>query len=134
MGSAPEDRIFARGNIDPTAKFSYPVFIARFVAGHLFAYPLAFLWAVASMPLVTHLNFNQLEAIAKDEKAIGDFVLHRVAWPAGIVFALLHLCALIWALAQKHPRSHWAFFGGFGLILATGILFGAASWIWLLTL
>ncbi len=135
MNAAPEDRIFASSkNADPKAKFSYAVFIARFIAGHLFAYPLAFLWAVASMPVVTHLNFKQLDNIANNDKAIGEFVLHRVAWPAGVVFLLLHIAALIWAIAQKYPRAQWAFFGGFGVILASGVLFGAASWIWLLTL
>lgn len=135
MGVAPEDRIFARGKgFDPDAKFSYAVFAGRFIAGHLFAYPLAFLWAVAAMPLVTHLNFSQLEAIAHDENAIGQFVLHRVAWPAGTVFVLLHIAALFWAIAQKYRHAHWAFFGGFGLILGSGVVFGATSWIWLLTL
>ena len=135
MNTAPEDRIFAASkNIDPAAKFSYAVFSARFIAGHLFAYPLAFIWSVASMPLVTHLNFAQLDSISSNEKAIGEFVLHHVAWPAGVVFVLLHIAALIWAIAQRHPRAQWAFFGGFGVLLASGVLFGAASWIWLLTL
>lgn len=130
----PEDSIFGSAkNADPTAKFSYATFIARFVAGHVFAYPLAFLWAVATMPIVMHLNFNQLEAMAHDEKALSDHILRHVAWPAGFVFALLHLCALVWALAQKYPRSHWAFFGGFGVILGSGVLLGAGSWIWLFT-
>jgi hypothetical protein len=133
--SSPEDRIFSTSrNVDPAAKFSYAVFIARLIAGHFFAYPLAFVWAVASMPLVTHLNIAQLEGLASNDKAVGEFVLHRVAWPAGGVFILLHLAALIWAIAQKHPRAQWVFFGGFGVILASGVLFGAASWIWLLTL
>ncbi len=129
-----EDRIFGSAkNADPAAKFSYAVFVARFVAGHVFAYPLAFLWAIATMPLVMHLNFNQLEALAHNEKAMSDLILQHVAWPAGAVFALLHLCALVWALAQKHPRSHWAFFGGFGVMLGSGVLLCAGSWIWLFT-
>jgi hypothetical protein len=133
--AAPEDRIFVTSkNADPAAKFSSAIFIARFIAGHLFAYPLAFVWSVASMPLVTHLNIEQLERLANNDKAVGEFVLQRVAWPAGTVFVLLHIAALIWAIAQKHPRAQWAFFGGFGVILASGVLFGAASWIWLLTL
>lgn len=128
MSGAPEERIFVNAKTtDPAAKFSYAVFLARFVAGHFFAYPLALLWAVASMPLVTHLNFQQLDAIARDDKAVGDFVLHRVAWPAGVVFGLLHIAALTWALMQKHPRAHYVFLGGFGAILGGGILFGAAS-------
>lgn len=120
--------------MEAAPKFSYAVFIARFMAGHIFAYPLAFVWAVASMPLVTHLNFDQLEAIASNDKAIGDFVLHKVAWPAGIVFVLLHIAAITSGLAQRHPKSQYLFFGGFGVLLASGVLFGAASWIWLLTL
>jgi hypothetical protein len=132
VGSAPEDRIFAQ-NADPAAKFSYAVFTARLLAGHVFAYPLAFIWSVASMPLVTHLNAKQLEDMASNEKFVGDFILHRIAWPAGVVFVLLHVAALIWAIAQKHPRTQYVFFGGFGAILGSGVLFGAASWIWLLT-
>jgi hypothetical protein len=129
------ERIFTTSKtVDPTAKFSSAVFIARLLAGHIFSYPLAFVWAVASMPLVTHLNHAKLETIADNEKAIGDFVLYRVAWPAGIAFVVVHVASVVWALAQKHPRGHWIFFGGFGFVLAGGILFGAASWIWLLTL
>jgi hypothetical protein len=129
------ERIFTTSKtVDPTAEFSYALFSIRCLAGHIFAYPLAFIWAVASMPIVMHLNRMHLEDIAHDEKAMGDFILLRAAWPAGIAFVVMHVAAIVWALAQKHPKGHWAFFGGFGFALGGGILFGAASWIWLLTL
>lgn len=129
------ERIFTTSKtVDPTAEFSYALFSIRCLAGHIFAYPLAFIWAVASMPIVMHLNRLHLEDIAHDEKAMGDFILLRAAWPAGIAFVAMHVAAIVWALAQKHPKGHWAFFGGFGFALGGGILFGAASWIWLLTL
>lgn len=129
------ERIFSTSKtVDPKAEFSYALFSIRCLAGHIFAYPLAFIWAVASMPIVIHLNHTHLEDIAHNEKAMGDFILLHAAWPAGIAFVAMHIAAIIWALVQRHPRGHWAFFGGFGFALGGGILFGAASWIWLLTL
>lgn len=130
-----EDRIFGSSkNTDPAAKFSYPVFVARFIAGHLFSIPLGFVWAVASMPLIIHRNFHELLRMEGQEQIIGEFIAWKTLWPGVVVFVVLNVCSFIWAVTQRTPRSHYVFFGGFGIILASGVLVGAASWIWLFTL
>lgn|GEM_PF-6209554 len=134
MGAAPEDRIVAtKSSADPAQKFSYAVFAARFVAGHIFAIPLGFLWAVATMPLIIHRSVRELLRLEGQDELIGQLIAWKTLWPATIVFVLLNICALAWALAQKNHRSQWFFFGGFGVLLVSGVLLGAASWIWLLT-
>ncbi len=107
------------------------LFIERLAVGHFFGYPLAFVWAIASMPLTIHLHFPRLAELESDPEAMGQAVVRLVAWPAGVVFVLSHLFAIAWGLAQGRKRGQWIFFGGFGLILGTGVLFGGASWIWL---
>lgn len=135
MSGGLDDRIFANPKeASSTAKFSYPIFIARFIAGHLFSIPLAFVWAVAAIPLIIHRNFKQLLQMEGQDKTIGDFIAWQTIWPGIAVFVLLNICAFIWGIAQRHPKSQYIFLGGFGVILASGVLFGAASWIWLLTL
>ncbi len=135
MKTALEDRIFASPkNADPAAKFSYAVFIARFTAGHIFAIPLAFVWAVATMPLIIYRSFDELLRLEGQDEVIGQFIAWKTLWPGVAVFVLLNICAFIWAVTQRHPKSQYVFLGGFGVILASGVLFGATSWIWLLTL
>lgn len=130
-----DDRIFGSPkHADPNAKFSYPIFVARFIAGHLFSIPLGFVWAVASMPLIIHRNFEALVRMQDSEKMMGEFIAWKTLWPGVAVFILLNICSLIWGLAQQHPKSHYVFFAGFGFILASGVIVGAASWIWLYTL
>jgi hypothetical protein len=106
-------------------------FIERLAVGHVFGYPLSFLWAVASMPLAIHLHFDRLEKLEHDVEAMGKAVVHLVAWPAGVVFVLSHVFALAWALSREKRRGQWIFFGGFGVILGAGVLFGGGSWLWL---
>lgn len=107
-------------------------FVERVAVGHFFAYPLAFLWAVASMPIAIHRNAAHLETLADNEEVLGQFIVHIVAWPAGIVAVVSHLCAIGWALSGDNPKGKWIFLGGFGAMLATAVLFGGASWLWLL--
>ena len=133
MSAAPEEKpALPIADNESAPRFRYLVFLPRFVAGHIFAYPLAFVWAIASMPLAMHLHFDQLAPLEGNDEAIGKYVVRLVLWPAAIVFVLLHLCALVWAIDQRHAKSQWFFFGGFGALLASGVLFGAASWLWLM--
>lgn len=131
MDTAPE-RAPAQPATDSAPRFRYLVFVPRFVAGHIFAYPLAFVWAVASMPLAMHLHFDTLAPLEGNDQVIGETVVRLVAWPALIAFVLLHLCALVWAIDQRREKSQLVFFVGFGVLLGTGILFGASSWLWLM--
>jgi hypothetical protein len=127
-----DDRIFTNPtHADPAAKFSRAVFIARFIAGHLFAIPLGMIWAAGSIPLLIHKNIDELKRMEGQDEIIGNFIAMKTVWPGVAVFIALNLCAFVWAVAQKHPKSHYVFFGGFGVILVSGVLFGAASWIWL---
>lgn len=127
-----EDRVFVNSkNADPAAKFSRAVFLARFVAGHLFAIPLGMIWAAGSIPLLIHKNIDQLKRMEGQDQLMGEYIAWKTMWPGAAVFVVLNICAFIWAVAQRHPKSHYVFFGGFGVILASGVLFGAASWIWL---
>jgi hypothetical protein len=106
-------------------------FLERLAVGHFFGYPLAFLWAVASMPVAIHWNHEQLERIGDDQELMGQIILHVVAWPAGVVAVLSHLCAIGWGLSGDDSRGKYIYLGGFGVMLAIGVLFGAGSWIWL---
>jgi len=106
-------------------------FVERLAVGHLFGYPLAFVWAVASMPLAIHFHFDRLEPLSHDADAMGKLVVRLVAWPAGVVFVLSHLFALGWALGGDKKKAQWIYLGGFGGMLALGVLFGGGSWLWL---
>lgn len=106
-------------------------FIERLAVGHFFAYPLAFLWAVASMPVAIHLNAAELEQLPDNQEILGQFVVHLVAWPAGVVALISHLCAIGWGLSGESQKGKWIFLGGFGAMLASGVLFGGLSWLWL---
>lgn len=103
----------------------------RYVLAHVASYPLAFLWAVASIPLAIHLNIRAIDRLNDDLPAIGNFVVRKLAWPAGAVFALPHLVAIPWAFGRdtaRHGKPTWI---AIAAIAATGVLFGAASWLWL---
>ena len=118
-------------NTPAPPRFRLRLFLERLAVGHFFGYPLAFVWAVASMPLTIRLHFERLSEIEHDTEAMGQLVVRLVAWPAGVVFVLAHLFALAWGLAQSKKRGQWVFLGGFGVLLGTGVLFGAGSWLWL---
>ncbi len=99
---------------------------------HLTGYPLAFLWAVASIPLAIHVFIRDLEALNDDMPAIGNFVVHRLAWPAGAAFVLPHLLGLPWAFSRRPERFRRITWGGIVAVGVAGLLFGAGSWLWLL--
>jgi hypothetical protein len=104
----------------------------RFAIAHVVAYPIAFLWAVGSIPLAIHLFSRELMALQDDMQAVGQSVVHRVAWPAGAAFALVHLLALPWALVRTPgplTRRTWAGIAG---VAALGLVGGASGWLWLL--
>jgi len=105
--------------------------LARYLLAHLAAYPLAFLWAVASIPLAIHLSAPELDALHDDLPAIGDLIVRRVAWPAAAAFVLPHLLALSWAFGggpERRTPSAWLAIAAVGV---AGVIFGGASWIWL---
>src|SRR5580704_8892175 len=78
--------------------------LERYVVAHAAAYPIAFVWAVASIPLAIHLNARAIDALHEDLPAIGDLVVRRLAWPAGVVFVLPHLFGIPWAFGRDPAR------------------------------
>ena len=106
--------------------------LERYVLAHVAAYPIAFLWAVASIPLAIHLNARALDALNDDLPAVGDLVVRKLAWPAGAVFVLPHLFGIPWAFGRDPARWRWRTWIAIGGVAAVGLLFGAGSWLWLL--
>jgi hypothetical protein len=105
--------------------------LERFAIAHAAAYPVAFVWAAASIPLAIHVLFHDLLDL-EDDTAVGRFVVTKLAWPAVVAFALPHLLALPWAFGGDDPRWRRLAFYGIGGEAAVGVLFGAVSWIWLM--
>jgi hypothetical protein len=83
------------------------------------------------MPLTIHLFHRELDALDDDMPAIGDFVVRRLAWPAGVAFALPHLLALPWAFGRRPARWRRLAWIGIAAVAAIGLALGAASWLWL---
>jgi hypothetical protein len=105
--------------------------VERLIAGHFFAYPIAVVWAMASIPLAIHLFIHQIDLLP-DKEAVGQFVVRRVAWPAGLAFVVVHLTATLWAFAEEPALGFKRFIRSVAAIAIVGALFGVASWGWLL--
>ena len=105
--------------------------LERYVLAHVAGYPLAFLWAVASIPLTIHFFIRDIDALHDDMPAIGNFVVRRLAWPAGVAFALPHPFGLPWAFGRNPKRWRRPVWIAIASVAATGLLFGATSWAWL---
>lgn len=108
--------------------------LERYVLAHVAAYPIAFLWAVASIPLTIHLFIRDIDALDGDMKAVGQLVVRHLAWPAGAAFALPHAFGIPWAFGSDPARWRRPTWTGIAAVAALGVLFGAASWLWLFLL
>lgn len=98
---------------------------------HFAGYPLAFVWAVAAIPLTIHLSIGALDALGGDQAAIGRAVVRRLAWPAGAVFLVAHLAAVPWLVATDWRTGQRRTLFALGVLAAVGVVAGAASWAWL---
>jgi hypothetical protein len=105
--------------------------VERSMIGHVCAYPVAVAWAMASIPLAIHLFIREIDLLP-DQQAVGQLVVRRVAWPAGAAFALVHLASLLWSFAADPARGFKRFIKVLAGIAAAGVLFGIASWTWLM--
>ena len=107
--------------------------VHRLFAAHALAYPLAFLAAVAAMPLVIHASGAELAALeaAGQLEATGDLVVRKVLRPAGLVFALPHLLVAPWALGRDEARSKRFFFVALAILGGACLGAGGAGWAWL---
>ena len=101
------------------------------MVGHVFAYPAAVLWAMASMPLAIHLFIREIDLLP-DQQAMGQLVVRRVAWPAGAAFVLAHLASVLWAFAADPALGFKRFLKAYAGIAAVGVLLGLGTWGWLL--
>lgn len=104
----------------------------RLAVAHFVGYPLAFLWAVAAIPLTIHLSIGVIDKVGGDVDKVAQIVVHRVAWPAGAAFALAHLTAIPWILAKDPKAGMLRCLQGLGGIAVLGLMTGAASWLWLM--
>jgi len=116
----------------PERRFHYRIAVERLAIAHFLGYPIAFVWACASMPLAIHLFIADIEILGGDMPAIGKLVVRIVAWPAGAAFALTHLAVLAWAFGRDAARGRRLFLFGLGAIAGAALLLGGASWLWLL--
>jgi hypothetical protein len=103
----------------------------RYVLAHVAGYPLAFLWAVAAIPLTIQLSIRDIDALHEDLPAIGQLVVHRVAGPAAVAFVLPHLFALPWAFGRDPARWRRPTWIGIAGVAVVGLVFGGGSWLWL---
>ncbi|APR80009.1 Hypothetical protein A7982_05356 [Minicystis rosea] len=106
--------------------------VERLVVAHVAGYPIAFVWAVAAIPLAIHLSIGTIDQLGGDMDRVGRFIVGRLAWPAGIAFALAHLTALPWILARDPKRGMRISLISLAVLAALGVLAGAASWAWLM--
>ena len=104
--------------------------VERLIAGHVFAYPIAVVWAAASIPLAIHLFIHEIDLLP-DKEAVGQLVVHRVAWPAGAAFVIVHLTAMLWAFAEDPALGFKRFIRAVAGIAVVGAVFGLGSWGWL---
>jgi hypothetical protein len=105
--------------------------VERLIAGHFFAYPIAVVWAAASIPLAIHLFIREIDLLP-DKEAVGQLVVHRVAWPAGAVFVAVHLTAMLWAFAKDPALGFKRFIRAVAALAVAGALLGLGSWGWLI--
>lgn len=104
----------------------------RIAVAHFVGYPLAFLWAVAAIPLTIHLSAHALDQLGGDMDKVGHFIVRRLAWPAGAAFALAHMAAIPWIVARDPKAGMRRCLLVLAGIAAVGALFAAGSWLWLM--
>lgn len=104
----------------------------RLAVAHFLGYPIAFLWAVAAIPLTIHLNAAALDAMGNDLDRVGQYVVRRLVWPSGTAFVLAHATAVPWLIARDPRRGQRRTLLALGALAALGVLSGGASWLWLL--
>ncbi len=64
--------------------------------------------------------------------AVGQLIVRRLAWPAGVAFALPHVIGVPWAFGRDPVRARRVAWIGLGALVGIGVALGGASWLWLL--
>lgn len=162
-GEADASRASVAGSA-PRPKSPRNAFLGRMLVVHLVAYPVAFVAAVAEMPIaIWYRKTELLEArptgasvgVVRDaarglsltptEAAQLQLVLVFILWSSVLMLLLVHLAGLPWAVgaarAARDPELSGRAAKGFrifGLSCATiggvVLVLGVAGWIWLFTL
>jgi hypothetical protein len=105
--------------------------IVRVFIAHGLAYPIAFGWAVASIPLLIVYVVSKV-GTALDVQVVGHRVLVDVSVPAGVAFVLAHLAGLQWGLARDQESGRRKFLLAMAFLGGVPVVVGGASWIWLI--
>ncbi len=134
------------------------VFLERALLGHVVAYPVGFLAAVAAIPIALPAchaalssvggrgprsafvrDLAQRMALSPPEGAQLEIVLKFLLWVALAVLLLVHVAVLPWAIASARgstavDRARRMFVRTVATITAIIVVTGAAGWIWLYSL
>lgn len=104
---------------------------ARLMIGHMLAYPAAFLWAAASVPILIWLFDKELFRIA-DEADMAHFLTMKMIAPAALAALLVHAAALPWAFMNDETQGKRWFLWSLAGLVGVGLLVGAVGWLTLL--
>jgi len=141
MGQSPSD---ADGSEECSRTASSGRFAARLLTGHLLAYPLCFVVAVAAMPISIVMQAEALENLALQMRAKGTVehwlvehiglsipdaarfhhLMSPIFWLTVIVFSWVHLAAWRWGKTQTVKTRSFA--------IQMAIAFGATAMVGLL--
>ena len=104
----------------------------RLLLAHALAYPVAFAWAIAAIPL-SIVSLPDAVVMDGSVDTVVQIVLRKLAWPAFGVFVVEHLAAIPWARADvSHaPRARRVFWIATGALASVALVVGGASWLWL---
>jgi hypothetical protein len=105
--------------------------VLRFFVGHALAYPIATVWAFASVPALV-IGIASQVGLTLDDETVAHRVLVGVAWPALGAFLLTHVAGLVWGLDSNEQRGRRRFFVATALLGVIPLVLGGASWIWLM--
>lgn len=107
--------------------------IAAFLAGHMLAYPVAFVWAIfAIVPILSAIPPQVLAT--KTPESAARLVILKLAWPSIALFVLVHGGALPWALDRRAgSRGIRISLATYGVLMLVGGLFAVGVWVRLYT-
>lgn len=106
--------------------------VLRLFVAHGLAYPIATAWAFASVPAFV-LSVASVVGTTLDDETVAHRVLLRVAWPAVGSFLLVHVFGALWGFDRNETRGRRTFVVSLAVLAGIAVVFGGASWIWLMT-
>jgi hypothetical protein len=104
----------------------------RLLVSHLIAYPIAMVWALASIP-PTVVGIAARAGTTLEDQVIAGRTLAVIVWPAAAAFIAAHALGVAWARAGDGPRGLRAYAVRASVLTGAAIVGGGASWIWLMT-